>query len=194
MPGQTSPKRTLSTAATFDTDRVGLRTLTPVADLAPPDGFACPPTNDSFNTQPPLRAGSDLAFLGGLVRFALEHGHVFRDYVVAYTNAAVLLRDDVELPADLGGLFSGWDEAARAYNPRSWFYRGAEAAAHDGRCKDRGGERQRFDGSHPPELDPTLEHPRCVYQVLRRHFDRKHGPGAYYGQAGEAPRPQPPDR
>ena len=57
----------------------------------------------------PMRAGSDIAFLGGLIHYVLESGKEFREYVKHYTNAATILRDDVKLPDDLGGLFSGWD-------------------------------------------------------------------------------------
>ncbi|MEZ5317504.1 MAG: molybdopterin-dependent oxidoreductase, partial [Vicinamibacterales bacterium] len=70
----------------------------------------------------PLRAGTDIVFLGGLVRFALEHDRVFREYVAAYTNAAMLLREDARLPDDLDGVFSGWDEATRTYDTASWQY------------------------------------------------------------------------
>lgn len=136
----------------------------------------------------PLRAGSDLVFLGGLIRWAIEHGKVFRDYVVHYTNAPVVLRDDLRDTEDLDGLFSGWDPAGRSYDPESWFYRGSEPADRDGdgeadggaevaghhphgggHGKDRGGEAQHADRL---ERDSTLEHPRCVFQVLRRHFAR----------------------
>jgi formate dehydrogenase major subunit len=131
----------------------------------------------------PLRAGSDIVFLGALVRLALEEGRFFRDYVVPYTNAATILRDDLELPEELDGLFSGWDGEAGAYVPESWLYRGAgladrdeaeaAAAGHEpeagGHGKDRGGEAQRLDGL---ERDETLQHPCCVFQVLRRHFAR----------------------
>src|SRR5437868_8461710 len=56
----------------------------------------------------PLRAGSDIVFLGGLVRHAIEEGKVFRDYVVRYTNAPALLSDAMRDAEDLDGLFSGW--------------------------------------------------------------------------------------
>ena len=95
----------------------------------------------------PLRAGSDIVFLGGMVRYALEEGKTFRDFVVHYTNAPVLLRDDLRDAEDLDGLFSGWDDVQGKYDPESWLYRGDQS-------------------------DPTLEDPRCVYQVLRRHFAR----------------------
>jgi formate dehydrogenase major subunit len=109
-------------------------------------------TSAMADTWIPIRAGSDLALLGGLVRYAIEEGRVFLDYVRAYTNAGVILRHDVRDSEDLDGVFSGWDPAARRYDPATWQY-----------------ERD-ADGGYAH--DATLEHPRCVYQVLRRHFAR----------------------
>jgi formate dehydrogenase major subunit len=136
----------------------------------------------------PLRAGTDIVFLGGLVRYALEHEKYFRDYIVHYTNAATLLRDDFADVDEGAGLFSGWDEKKRTYHPGTWLYRGSKladesgdgesggasgVAGHEphagGHGKDRGGEAQEIEGL---ERDATLEHPRCVFQVLRRHFAR----------------------
>jgi formate dehydrogenase major subunit len=102
----------------------------------------------------PLRAGGDIAFLGGLVRHVIENNLFFRDYVVHYTNASCILREDFR-DTDEGatGFFSGWNEQQRAYDKETWFYEG-----------------------HPnlsfPERDLTLQHPRCVFQTLRRHFAR----------------------
>jgi len=93
-----------------------------------------------------IRPGSDIAFLGGIVRHVLETQRDFREYVVAYTNAAELVSDDFRDTEDLDGLFSGWDPDRGAYDPTSWRLTG--------------------------ERDETLRHPRCVYQVLRRHFAR----------------------
>lgn len=100
----------------------------------------------------PIRAGGDLAFLGGLVRHVLENGLEFREYVVHYTNASVILREDYRDAEDLDGLFSGWDEEKSAYDSSSWSYEG--------------------DDPGRPRRDPTLQHPRCVFQVLKRHFAR----------------------
>jgi formate dehydrogenase major subunit len=96
-----------------------------------------------------IRAGSDIAFLGGLVNHILQNGREFREYVQTYTNAATLLREDFRDTEDLDGLFSGWDDDAREYDGASWEYEGNE-----------------------PASDPTLEHPRCVFQVVKRHFSR----------------------
>ena len=128
----------------------------------------------------PLRAGSDIIFLGGLIHYVLEHGKEFREYVVNYTNAPTILRDDFRDTEDLDGLFSGWDADKRKYSPETWLYGGAprketggEKPGHSevdgGHGKDRGGEAE---DAGKFEADPSLEHPRCVFQVLKRHFSR----------------------
>src|SRR5437868_3599252 len=125
----------------------------------------------------PLRPGSDIAFLGGLISYAIENDKTFREYVVHYTNAPVILRDDFRDTEDLGGLFSGWDEKQRKYSPETWLYKGApekESGAafkkeSGGHGKDRGGEAGNL---RKQEKDLTLQNPRCVYQVLKRHFSR----------------------
>jgi formate dehydrogenase major subunit len=68
----------------------------------------------------PLRAGSDIAFLGGLVNYVLTEGKEFRDYVVAYTNAGAILREDYADTEDLDGLFSGFDAESRSYDTTTW--------------------------------------------------------------------------
>src|SRR4029450_12324798 len=73
----------------------------------------------------PIRAGSDIAFLGGLVRHVLEHDLFFREYVVHYTNASCILREEFRDPEDTGdAYFSGWDQEKRAYETESWLYEG----------------------------------------------------------------------
>ena len=123
----------------------------------------------------PLRAGSDIIFLGALIHYVLENGKEFRDYVVHYTNAPTILREDFRDTEDLGGLFSGWDEEKKKYDPQSWLYAGAspkssvQGQGEAGGGHGGGGEVQNT-GQH--EADPTLLHPRCVFQVLKRHFSR----------------------
>ena len=127
----------------------------------------------------PLRAGSDIIFLGALVHYVLENNKEFRDYVVHYTNASTILREDFRDTEDLDGFFSGWDAEKRKYNPETWLYQGApskrtkEKAGHSeaggGHGKDRGGEAE---DAGKFAADPTLQHPRCVFQVLKRHFAR----------------------
>src|SRR5205085_8407888 len=107
----------------------------------------------------PLRAGSDIVFLGALINFTISNDRCFRDYVIPYTNAATILRDDFRDTEDLGGLFSGWDAEKKQYDPETWLYEGAESTAQPGmggerggHGKDRGGEAQEL---HEPHLDRT---------------------------------------
>src|SRR3712207_4181694 len=77
----------------------------------------------------PIRAGTDIAFLGGLIRHVIETESYFRDYVVAYTNAATIVNEDFRGPEDLEGFFSGFDPETGMYDRRSWMYEGGEVAA-----------------------------------------------------------------
>jgi formate dehydrogenase major subunit len=146
----------------------------------------------------PLRAGTDIAFLGGIIRHVLEHERYFREYVVAYTNGPTILRDDFLDTEDLDGVFSGLQREQRTYDETSWQYRGMEVAAasgqrdqvDDGGDDGPGGPRGGGPGvkeaapgeSHgsggpsigegEPERDESMQHPRCVFQVLKRHFAR----------------------
>ncbi len=128
-----------------------------------------------------IRVGTDIAFLGALINHVLEGDHWFREYVLAYTNASTLVDEDYEDSEDLDGVFSGWDPETRTYDPSAWGYEGVRMQAAAGEreqgMEPEGGERSH--GAHgsglssrSPQTDPTLEHPRCVFQVLRRHFAR----------------------
>jgi len=141
----------------------------------------------------PLRAGSDIAFLGGLINHVLSGEHDFREYVLAYTNASSIVSEDFRDTEDLDGLFSGWDAEQGQYDTGSWQYEGTEVAASAGKRDQQYTERTGGDdrssgtkqaaqghahGSGGPTIagtahkDPTLQHPRCVYQILKRHFAR----------------------
>ncbi len=89
----------------------------------------------------PLRAGTDIAFLGGLVHYVLEHEKYFRDYVVAYTNGPTILREDFRDTEDLDGLFSGFDRESRTYDNTSWQYEDTEVGASAG-ARDKQSPRQ----------------------------------------------------
>jgi formate dehydrogenase major subunit len=138
----------------------------------------------------PLRAGSDIAFLGGIVNYVLQNEKYFRDYVVAYTNAPVILTEEFADTEDLDGVFSGLDRDERTYDFRTWQYEGMEVQAAGGerdqeyedrtsgapvRAAARGeahGSGGADVGTGNAERDETLSHPRCVFQVLKRHFAR----------------------
>ena len=124
----------------------------------------------------PLRAGSDIVLLGAIVKYILDNEKDFREYILHYTNAAVILREDFKDTEDLDGLFSGWDPCKKTYDTKTWAYEGApvkepgqDDTAGGGHGKDRGGEKSDENVYHQ---DFSLQHPRCVYQVLKRHFSR----------------------
>ncbi|PWR08213.1 formate dehydrogenase [Micromonospora acroterricola] len=127
----------------------------------------------------PIRAGTDIALLGGVVRYILDNELDFREYVVSYTNAATIVTEDYRDTEDLHGLFSGFKEENASYDQTSWRYEGQgqnvpprdtetqrETAAgleHESHGAPVNGQTQR---------DETLQHPRCVYQILKRHYAR----------------------
>jgi formate dehydrogenase major subunit len=126
-----------------------------------------------------IRPGTDIAFLGGLVNYVLTNGREFRDYVVAYSNAATIITEEFLDTEDLDGYFSGFDSESGSYHSRSWTYEGVEEKAAAGN-REGGGSSSESSGGHggehgsasSPHTDPTLTHPRCVYQLLKRHFSR----------------------
>ncbi len=105
-----------------------------------------------------IRAGTDIVLLGGLINHVLTHELYFREYVVAYTNAATMLSEDYRDTEDLDGLFSGYDEEQARYDNSTWAYADAE-----GRSTTTYGDAAR---------DETLTDPRTVLQTLKRHFAR----------------------
>ncbi len=119
----------------------------------------------------PIRAGSDIAFLGGIIHYILEHDVYFKDYVVNYTNAAAILSDDFEDTEDNDGLFVGWETEKGQYEKRNWRYEGVEPEASAGARESESGKEQNRP-IQAEKTDPTLQHPRCVFQVVKRHFER----------------------
>jgi formate dehydrogenase major subunit len=124
-----------------------------------------------------IRAGSDIAFLGGIVNYIFEHEQWFDEYVKRYTNAPVIVDERFLDTEDLDGLFSGWDPETKKYDPETWQYAGMEAkseagAPPKGEPAGHGGAGGGLSGGEPPEEDETLQHERCVFQILKRHFAR----------------------
>ncbi len=109
-------------------------------------------TSATADIYAPIRSGSDIAFLGGIINYVLTNERYFKEYVYAYTNAANIVSEAFKDTEDLDGVFSGYDEAGRVYDPSSWEYE-----------KDENGHVKR---------DPTFAHPRCVLNLLRRHYSR----------------------
>ncbi len=97
----------------------------------------------------PLRTGTDIAFLGGVINYLLTHDKIQHEYVKAYTDAGFIVRSDYLFK---DGLFSGYQPKTRSYDKSSWMY---EIGA-DGYAK----------------VDPTLTHPRCVFNLMKQHYAR----------------------
>jgi formate dehydrogenase major subunit len=139
----------------------------------------------------PIRAGADIAFVGGLINHVLSNDLYFADYVLAYTNASTILTEEYADTEDLDGVFSGLDRDLRFYDFDTWRYRGEEVKPAVGERDPADTERERIRrrmvrqagrgeahgsggaAAHlAPQTDPTLQDPRCVFQVLKRHFAR----------------------
>ena len=122
----------------------------------------------------PIRAGSDIAFTGGLIRYILENDAWFREYALHYTNIATIIGKDFQDTSELDGVFSGWNEQERSYKPNSWQYQGQQVKSSLSQHHSISGESyweklSRTQDSPPPQ-DPTLQDPNCVYQIMRRHY------------------------
>ena len=129
-----------------------------------------------------IRAGSDIAFLGGIVNYILEHERWFDEYVRTYTNAAAIVSEEYSDTEDNDGLFSGWDPEQGKYDVTTWQYAGTEVHGAAGQREEgfssrgeqvgKGGGGAGLSHGQPPERDETLQHPRCVFQILKRHYAR----------------------
>jgi formate dehydrogenase major subunit len=155
-----------------------------------------------------IRAGSDIAFLGGVIKYALENNRVNHEYLVNYTNAPFIVKEGFKLPED--GLYSGFNSETKVYDKSTWNYEeggnlagkgSATSAVNDAAAGPAGahlveaslkfpagsqGGQQTKDATKgtgmavPPApllpgdaaYDLTLQHPRCVYQLLKKQYSR----------------------
>jgi formate dehydrogenase major subunit len=106
-------------------------------------------TSTKADIYAPIRAGTDIAFLGGLMKYILDHNLIHKEYVINYTNAAFIMTTKYDFR---DGLFSGYNPDKRAYDKSFWAFE-----------KDENGI---------PKKDPTLQNERCVYQLLKKHYAR----------------------
>ncbi len=97
----------------------------------------------------PLRSGTDIAFLGGMIHYILNQNKYFKDYVLNYTNASFIVSKDF---AFKDGLFSGYDKQKRKYNKDTWVFDKNEKGM--------------------PKRDMTLSDPQCVFQLMKNHYSR----------------------
>lgn len=96
-----------------------------------------------------LRSGTDIPFLGGMIKYILDNNKMFKEYVLNYTNASFIVGDKYDF---VDGLFSGYNPEKRSYDKTFWSF-----------VKDEKGLVAR---------DLTLENPKCVYQLLKKHYSR----------------------
>jgi len=109
-------------------------------------------TSAAADMHVPLRSGTNIAFFGGLITYAIDNNLYFKDYVVHYTNASFLIDPEFKTATDRGGLFTGFDPEKRAYDQKSWKYQ--------------------LDAEGNPKRDLTLRDPNSVFQLLRRQYSR----------------------
>src|SRR5438876_4961391 len=136
-------------------------------------------TSAMCNFYVPIRAGTDIAFLGGLINYVIQNDRWFREYVLAYTNAATLISDEFVDADELGGVFSGYHADKRQYEPelKRWNYKGeptnVPATETPPEIKNESwSEKAGFIENPEPPSDPTLQNPKCVFQTVKRHFAR----------------------
>ena len=124
----------------------------------------------------PIRAGTDIAFLGGIIHYLLENDLWFKEYALNYTNIATIIDERFQDAEQGDGLFSGWNDDKRSYKYDSWQYQGevvpSSLAEHYVNTTESFSEKTKRMEKGPPPHDPTLQHPNCVYQILNRHYAR----------------------
>src|SRR5919201_3054473 len=109
-------------------------------------------TSAAADLHVPLRSGTNIAFFGGLMNYAIQKNLYFKDYVVHDTNASFLLDPAFKTATDLDGVFTGYDPAKKSYDRASWKYQ--------------------IDAEGNPKRDLTLKDPNTVFQHLKRHYSR----------------------
>ena len=109
-------------------------------------------TSAAADIHVPIRSGTNIAFFGGLINYAIQNNLYFKDYVVHYTNAPYLIDPAFKTATDGNGLFTGFDAAKGTYDRTSW--------------------KHQLDGEGNPKRDLTLKDPNSVFQLMRRHYSR----------------------
>ena len=125
-----------------------------------------------------IRAGADIAFLGGVLRYAIENDRIAKEYLANYTNAAFIVKEGFKLPED--GLYSGFDAASQTYDRSSWNYEEGNDAGGAASAHAAAKAAVPAPGTPPPlpgmpakvAYDLTLQHPRCVFQLLKQQYSR----------------------
>jgi len=134
-------------------------------------------TSALCNIHAQIRAGTDIAFLGGLITYVINSERwntdpFFKEYVVNYTNAATLVNPDFKDTEDLNGIFSGLSADGKTYSKETWSYQrqaAPKSAVTEGKTfTDL--LLQRIPGR--PKTDPTLQDPLTVFRIVKKHYSR----------------------
>jgi len=154
-------------------------------------------TSAMANIYAPLRSGSDIVFLGAVIKHIMDQHEpifekarnddllspreqFFHDYIVRYTNAATIISEDFRDTEDMAGLFAGYNAEQRKYDNKKWRYeteppsraqQDPSGMPGEGRPESFAAAVRRLVGP-PPKQDRTLQHQRCVWQILKKHFAR----------------------
>ncbi len=126
------------------------------------------------NIHVPIRAGTDIAFFGGIINYILQNEKYFKEYVLNYTNAASIVNEEFKDTEDLDGLFSGWNEKKGQYDVDSWQYKGVEVAPSAGHREMFSGEARTERGSNISALktDFALKIRFVFFKYLKKHYSR----------------------
>lgn len=109
-------------------------------------------TSSKADIYAPLRSGTDIAFIGGIIKYVLDNELYHKEYVANYTNAGFLINKFFNFDVATG-MFTGFDKNSKTYkNKKSWQYQ--------------------TDEKDVPIVDRTLQDPNCVLQLLKKHFSR----------------------
>jgi formate dehydrogenase major subunit len=127
-----------------------------------------------------IRAGADIAFLGGLINYVIQNNRIAKDYLLNYTSAPLIVSEGFKLPED--GFYSGFDPATQTYDRTTWNY--AVGGDMSGKAANAAAphEKAPVDTAKPPfpiplmpekvAYDLTLQHPRCIFQLLKQQYSR----------------------
>lgn len=109
-------------------------------------------TSSRADIYAPMRSGTDIAFLGGMINYIFSNNLYFKEYVATFTNAPFILDDKYGFQ---DGMFSSWDPETKKYTQADWVFK----MEGEGDAKK-------------PMADPTLQNPRCVFQMMKQHYSR----------------------
>ena len=128
-----------------------------------------------------IRAGADIAFLGGMINYAIQNNRIAKDYLLNYTSAALMVHESFKLPED--GFYSGFDPATQTYDRTTWNYEeGGDMSKAAAATSHGPAHKPAADAAKPPfpiplmpekvAYDLTLQHPRCIFQLLKQQYSR----------------------